>query len=79
MEPKTPRAHLTHTPIQGRRLALTELQKLYLAARAGGKRRHHSALREIARKTGIDEGTVDRCLKRARRTDQIEARRAAAC
>ena len=55
---------------------MTELQKMYLAARAGGKARHHGALRAIARQTGIDEATVDRCLKRARRTDVLEAKRA---
>lgn len=52
---------------------MTELQKMYLAARTG-KRGHHAALRAIARDTGIDEETVDRCLKRARRTDAIENR-----
>lgn len=55
---------------------MTELQKLYLAARAGRKRGHHGALRHIARQTGLDEATIDRCLKRARRTEVIEARRA---
>lgn len=54
---------------------MTELQKLYLSARAGGKRGHHGALRQIAADTGIDEATVDRCLKRARRTDAMESRR----
>lgn len=57
---------------------MTELQKMYLTARAGSKRGHHAALRQIARQTGIDEATVDRCLKRARRTDELEAKRAAA-
>jgi hypothetical protein len=55
---------------------MTELEKLYAAARIGGKRGHHGALREMARKTGIDEATIDRCLKRARRTDVLEAKRA---
>jgi hypothetical protein len=55
---------------------MTELQKMYLAERAGGKTRHHGALRAIARKTGIDEASVDRCLKRARRADVLEAKRA---
>lgn len=56
---------------------MTELQKMYLACRAGGKSGHHGALRAIARQTGLDEATIDRCLKRARRTDVLEAKRAA--
>lgn len=55
---------------------MTDLQKLYLAATIGNKRRHHAALRHMARQTGLDEATIDRCLKRARRTDVLEARRA---
>jgi IS30 family transposase len=55
---------------------LTELQKMYAAARIGGKRGHRGALRAIARKTGLDEATIDRCLKRARRADVLEAKRA---
>lgn len=55
---------------------MTELQKLYLAARAGNKRRHHAALREVARQTGLDKDTVARCLQRARRADQRDARAA---
>ena len=55
---------------------MTELQKLYLAARAGQKRGHRAALRHISRETGIDPDSVDRALRRARRTDQLEARRA---
>ena len=57
---------------------MTDLQKMYLAARAGGKTGHHGALRAIARQTGIDEGTVDRCLKRAKRADILDAKRRAA-
>lgn len=56
---------------------MTDLQKMYLTARAGGKCGHHGALRLIARQTGIDEATIDRCLKRARRSDVLDARRAA--
>jgi hypothetical protein len=56
---------------------MTDLQKMYLQARAGGKRGHHAALRWIASATGIDEATVDRCLKRARRADVLEAKKAA--
>lgn len=57
---------------------MTELQKMYLGARAGGRRGHHSALRHIARQVGLDKDTVDRCLKRARRADELDAKRAAA-
>jgi ABC-type nitrate/sulfonate/bicarbonate transport system substrate-binding protein len=63
---------------------MTELQKLYEAARAGRRftpprpQGHHAALREVARKTGIDKDTVDRCLRRARRADAVEAKRAKA-
>jgi hypothetical protein len=56
---------------------MTDLQKMYLAARASGMR-HHGALRQLARQTGIDESTIDRCLKRARRADVIDAKRAKA-
>lgn len=54
---------------------MTDLEKMYQEARTGG-RRHHAALRRMSRETGIDPGTIDRCLKRARRTDAIEAERA---
>jgi hypothetical protein len=53
---------------------MTALQGLYLQARAGNKRRHHAALREVARKTGLDPETVGRCLRRAQRTDEREAK-----
>lgn len=53
---------------------MTELQKMYLQARAGNKRRHHAALRHLARQTGLDPETVGRCLQRARRTDEREAK-----
>jgi hypothetical protein len=55
---------------------MTDLQKMYLAARAGNKRGHHAALRKVARDTGLDKDTVDRCLRRARRADAVEAKRA---
>lgn len=54
----------------------TDLQLKYAAARVGNKRGHHAALRHIARQTGIDEGTLDRCLKRARRSDVLDEKRA---
>ena len=54
----------------------TDLQLMYAAARINGRRGHHGALRAIARDTGIDEATIDRCLKRARRADVLEAKRA---
>lgn len=53
---------------------MTDLQKMYLQERAAGQRGHYAALRRIARQTGIDEGTIDRCLKRARRADERDAR-----
>lgn len=56
---------------------MTDLQKMYLAARAGNKRGHRAALRHISIQTGIDPDTIDRCLRRAKRTDQIEARKEA--
>lgn len=55
---------------------MTELQKLYLQARAGNQRGHHAALRHISGLTGIDPGSVDRALKRARRSDIIDEERA---
>lgn len=54
---------------------MTELQKMYAEARVNGGRGHHAALRHIARAIGVDKDTVDRCLKRARRTDVLESRR----
>jgi IS30 family transposase len=54
---------------------MTELQKLYTAARVKGKK-HHAALRAVASQTGLDKDTVDRCLRRARRADALDARRA---
>lgn len=57
---------------------MTDLQKLYFKARQGGQRGHHAALRYVARQTGLDKDTVDRCLKRARRADVLDSKRAAA-
>lgn len=37
-----------------------------------------AALRTMARATGIDEASIDRALKRARRTDELDARRSRA-
>lgn len=54
---------------------MTDLQKLYFEARAGNKRGHHAALRHVARQIGVDKDTVDRVLKRARRTDVLESKR----
>ena len=45
------------------------------AAGARKPRGHHAALRFMARQTGIDEATIDRCLKRARRADVLEEKR----
>lgn len=52
----------------------TDLQLLYLQARAGNKRRHRSALEHVARRTGLDPDTVARCLHRARRADERDAK-----
>jgi hypothetical protein len=57
---------------------MTELQKMYAAARVGDKRGHHAALRHVSAETGLDKDTVDRCLRRARRTDVIDAKKAGA-
>lgn len=54
---------------------MTDLQKLYLEARNGGRRGHHAALRAVADQTTIDKDTVQRCLDRARQADAIDARR----
>ena len=52
---------------------MTDLQVMYLNARAKGAR-HHAALRDVASRTGLDKGTVDRCLRRARQQDERDAR-----
>lgn len=52
----------------------TDLQLMYANARMRGAR-HHKALRVVAERTGLDKDTVDRCLRRARRADVIEAKR----
>ena len=54
----------------------TDLQLLYLQARVGGTK-HYAALRAVARKTGLDEATVDRCLRRANRTDVRDSKKKA--
>lgn len=54
---------------------MTDLQKLYLEARNGGRRGHHAALRAVSDQTTIDKDTVQRCLDRARKADAIDARR----
>lgn len=53
---------------------MTTLQGLYLKARTSGLR-HYAALRAVAADTGLDEGTVDRCLRRARQLDERDERR----
>lgn len=53
---------------------MTVLQEMYLAARVGNKRRHHAALRHVARQTGLDKDTVERCLRRARLADERDRR-----
>lgn len=47
---------------------MTDLQLLYAKERLEG-RRHHAALRAIAKATGIDPETIGRCLRRADRED----------
>lgn len=54
---------------------MTDLQKLYLEARNGGRRGHHAALRILADRVGVDKDTIQRCLDRARQSDAIDARR----
>lgn len=56
----------------------TDLQLLYVQARVGGKRRHGAALRYISQRTGLDTATIARCLHRARRADEQDAKRAKA-
>lgn len=53
---------------------MTDLQRLYLAARAGRKRGHRAALQHVARQTGLDADTVGRCLRRARRADERDTK-----
>ena len=57
---------------------MTELEKLYAAARVNhGGMGHHAALRHVAAQTGIDAASVDRALKRAKRADAVDSRREA--
>jgi len=51
----------------------TDLQLMYLDERMRGAG-HHAALRAIAERTGIDKGSVDRALRRARQADERDAR-----
>lgn len=51
----------------------TDLQRMYTKARVEGAG-HHAALRALADQTGLDKGTIDRCLRRARRADERESR-----
>lgn len=52
----------------------TVLQKMYVEARVNGRRGHGAALRHLERETGLDRGTIARCLHRARRADERDAR-----
>lgn len=52
----------------------TVLQILYMNERVQGAG-HHAALRNVAAHTTLDKDTVDRCLRRARRTDAQEAKK----
>lgn len=55
---------------------MTDLQKLYLSARNGGRVGHYAALRAMSATTGIDAESIGRCLDRAREADGMDARRA---
>jgi len=54
---------------------MTDLQLLYLNARARGKR-HRAAIDNVSRETGIDSGSVARALARAKRADERDERQA---
>jgi hypothetical protein len=54
---------------------MTDLQLLYLNARARGMR-HRSAIDHVSRQTNIDSGSVARALARAKRTDERDERAA---
>jgi uncharacterized membrane protein len=53
---------------------MTDLQLLYLQARAGRRRGHRAAVEHVAAQTGLDGDTVARCLHRARRADERDAK-----
>ena len=54
---------------------MTDLQLIYLNARARGMR-HRAAVDHVSRKTGIDSDSVARALARAKRTDERDERAA---
>ena len=54
---------------------MTDLQLIYLNARARGMR-HRAAIDHVSRETGLDQGTVARCLARAKRADERDERQA---
>ena len=54
---------------------MTDLQKLYLKARAELRCGHRRGVDEVARVTGIDHGSVSRALARARREDERDEKR----
>lgn len=54
---------------------MTDLQLLYLNARAKGMR-HRAAIDHVSRQTGIDPGSVARALARAKRADERDERQA---
>lgn len=59
--------------LRGRGLMATDLQLMYANERMRGAG-HHAALRAVAERTGIDKGSVDRALKRARQADERDSR-----
>lgn len=48
---------------------MTELQKKYAHERIVNKKGHKAAIRAVGVATGLDEGTVQRALARAKRED----------
>lgn len=56
---------------------MTDLQKLYARERMENRRGHRAAIAAVARATALDEGTIQRCLRRAERADERDAKKAA--
>jgi hypothetical protein len=53
---------------------VTALQHLYAKERLESGRGHHAALRAISAATGLDKDTIQRCLRRAERADERDAK-----
>lgn len=54
---------------------MTELQKAYMRERMVNGKGHKAAIRAIGVQTGLDEGTVQRALARAKREDAREEKK----